>query len=264
MRNIKIISLLVTLLFTGNILFAQTVDEGKRFLYYERYNSAKDVFSKLVNANPGNADAAYWLGQTYLGQEDISGAKAVYQKALGTNPNSPLLLVAMGHIALLENQNNDARNRFETALSLSKGKDYNVINAIARANVEAKAGDALYAIEKIKAIPENKRTAEIWTTLGDAYRKLTDGANATLSYQGALAADPNYARANFMIGRIYQTQGFSQEPYYMKYYNEAIAKDAKFAPAYYWLYDYYYRRDVNKSRGYLDQFIAVADADSKN
>lgn len=264
MRNIKIISLFVALLFTGNILFAQTIEEGKRFLYYERYNSARDVFSKLVNANPGNADAAYWLGQTYLGQEDINGAKAIYQKALGTSPNSPLLLVAMGQIALLENQNNDARNRFETALSLSKGKDYNVINAIARANVEAKAGDALYAIEKIKAIPENKRTAEIFTTLGDAYRKLTDGANATISYQSALAADPNYARANFMIGRIYQTQGFSQEPYYMKYYNEAIAKDPKFAPAYYWLYDYYYRRDVNKSRGYLDQYIAVADVDSKN
>ena len=81
MRNIKIISLFVALLFSGNILFAQTVDEGKRFLYYERYNSAKDVLSKLVNANPGNADAAYWLGQTYLGQEDINGAKAVYQKA---------------------------------------------------------------------------------------------------------------------------------------------------------------------------------------
>ncbi|MEO5783310.1 MAG: hypothetical protein ABIQ07_08575, partial [Ginsengibacter sp.] len=97
-----------------------------------------------------------------------------------------------------------------------------------------------------------------------AYRKMTDGANAQLSYQSALAADPNYARASFMIGRLYQTQGFSQEQYYMKYYNEAISKDPKFAPVYYWLYDYYYQRDVNKSRGYLDQYIAVADADSKN
>jgi len=173
-------------------------------------------------------------------------------------------LVGMGQIALMEHQNSDARNRFETALSLSRGKDYNIINSIARANVDARGGDATYAIEKIKSIPENKRTAEMWTTLGDAYRKLTDGANAQLSYQSALAVDPNYARASFMIGRIYQTQGTSQEPYYMKYYNEAIAKDSKYAPVYYWLYDYNYRRDVNKSRNYLDQYIAVADADSKN
>lgn len=264
MRKIKTISLLITVLFMGNILFAQTIDEGKRFLYYERYNSAKDVLGKLVNANPNNIEAAYWLGQTYLGEEDSISAKALYQKTLNANPNAPLMLVAMGQIALMDHQNNDARNRFETAVSLTKSKDYNIINAIGRANVDAKGGDAVYAIEKLKLIPENKRTAEMWTTLGDAYRKMTDGANAQISYQSALAADPNYARASFMIGRIYQTQGFSQEQYYMKYYNEAISKDAKFAPVYYWLYDYYYQRDVNKSREYLDQFIAVADADSKN
>jgi tetratricopeptide (TPR) repeat protein len=264
MRKIKIISFLLSFLISANILFAQSIDEGKRFLYYERYNSAKDVFNKLVNANPNNVDAVYWLGQTYLGEEDSISAKALYQKTLNANPNSPLMLVAMGHIALLENQNNDARNRFETAISLTKGKDYNVINAIARANVDTKAGDAVYAIGKIKTIPENKRTAEIWTTLGDAYRKLIDGANAQLTYQSALAADPNYARASFMIGRLYQTQGFTQELYYMKYYNEAITKDPKFAPVYVWLSQYYYKRDINKAREYLDKYIAVADADTKN
>jgi tetratricopeptide (TPR) repeat protein len=264
MRKIKIISFLLSFLISANILFAQSIDEGKRFLYYERYNSAKDVFNKLVNANPNNIDAAYWLGQTYLGEEDSISSKALYQKTLNANPNSPLMLVAMGHIALLENQNNDARNRFETAISLTKGKDYNVINAIARANVDTKAGDAVYAIGKIKTIPENKRTAEIWTTLGDAYRKLIDGANAQLAYQSALAVDPNYARASFMIGRLYQTQGFTQELYYMKYYNEAITKDPKFAPVYVWLSQYYYKRDINKAREYLDKYIAVADADTKN
>ena len=264
MRKIKIISFLLSFLISANILFAQSIDEGKRFLYYERYSSAKDVFNKLVNANPNNIDAAYWLGQTYLGEEDSISAKALYQKTLNANPNSPLMLVAMGHIALLENQNNDARNRFETAISLTKGKDYNVINAIARANVDTKAGDAVYAIGKIKTIPENKRTAEIWTTLGDAYRKLIDGANAQLAYQSALAVDPNYARASFMIGRLYQTQGFTQELYYMKYYNEAITKDPKFAPVYVWLSQYYYKRDINKAREYLDKYIAVADADTKN
>ena len=264
MRKIKIISFLLSFLISANILFAQSIDEGKRFLYYERYNSAKDVFNKLVNANPNNIDAAYWLGQTYLGEEDSISAKALYQKTLNANPNSPLMLVAMGHIALLENQNNDAHNRFETAITLTKGKDYNVINAISRANVDTKAGDAVYAIGKIKTIPENKRTAEIWTTLGDAYRKLIDGANAQIAYKSALEVDPNYARASFMIGRLYQTQGFTQELYYMQYYNEAITKDPKFAPVYVWLSQYYYKRDINKAKEYLDKYIAVADADTQN
>lgn len=264
MLKIKIISLLFTLLVTGNVLSAQSVEEGKRFLYYERYNSAKDVFNRLVTANPGNTDAAYWLGQTYLGQDDSVAAKALYQKTLSANPNAPLMLVGMGQIALMENQVNDARSRFETAISLTKGKDFNVINAIARANVDARNGDAVYAIQKLTAIPENKRTAEIWATLGDAHRKRIDGANAQLAYQNALAVDPKYARASFMIGRLYQTQGTSQEAYYMRYYNDAMNQDPKFAPVYSWLSEYYYRRDINKAREYLDKYIAVADPDSKN
>ncbi len=31
-----------------------------------------------------------------------------------------------------------------------------------------------------------------------------------------------------------------------------------------WLSEYYYRRDINKAKEYLDKYIAVADADSKN
>ena len=264
MRKIKIIGLLLNLILTGHVLFAQTVEDGKRFLYYERYNSAKDVLGKLVNANPNNMDAVYLLGQTYLGEDDSVSAKALYQKTLVANPNSPLMIAAMGQIALMEHQNSEARNRFETSISLTKGKDYNVLLAIGRANVDTKGGDALYAIEKLKMIPENKRTAEMWTTLGDAYRKMTDGANAQLSYQSALAVDPNYARASFMIGRIYQTQGLSQEQYYMQYYNDAISKDAKYAPVYVWLQEYFYHRDINKAREYLDKYIAASDPDSKN
>jgi len=268
MRKIKNISLLMTLLFMGNILIAQSVDEGKRFLYYERYNSAKDVFTKLVNANPNNIDAAYWLGQTYLGLEDSTATKALYQKTLTANPNAALMLVGMGQMALMEGNKSDARNRFETAISLTKGKDFNVINAIARANVDARNGDAPYAIEKIRAIPENKRSADAWITLGDAYRKMTDGANAVLAYQSATSTTSttpsNTALANYMIGRIYQTQGTTQENIYLPYYNKAVSADPNFAPVYSWLSEYYYRRDINKAREYLDKYIAVADPDSKN
>jgi hypothetical protein len=50
----------------------------------------------------------------------------------------------------------------------------------------------------------------------------------------------------------------------MRYYNEAMTKDPKFAPVYGWLQEYYYRRDVNKAREYLDKYIAVSDPDNKN
>lgn len=265
MLKIKITVPLLFLVMAGNMLMAQNIDQGKKFLYYERYNSAKDVFSNLVSANPNNFDAVYWLGQTYIDMEDTASAQDLYQKTLQANPNIPLLMVGMGHVELLQNKTSDARNRFETAISLTKGKDANILNAIGKANVDAKAGDTAYAVEKLKmAADRDKKNPDIFLNLGDAYRRMTDGANAQISYQNALALDPKNARASFMIGRLYQTQGISQEQYYMKYYNDAMTEDPNFAPVYFWLYDYYYRRDVNKSRDYLTKYTGVADADPKN
>lgn len=269
MRKIKQISLLASFIFLANVLFAQNIDEGKKFLNYERYTSAQNVFSKLLAANPNDVEAAYWMGQTYLQNADnidTAAAKALYQKTLQANPNNPLLIVGMGEIDLLEGRKEEARNKFETAISLTKKKELpEILTAVGRANVDIKNGDATYAIDKLnQAAEKDKKSAEIQIELGDAYRKMIDGANATIAYQNALSLDPKNARASFMIGRIYETQGYGQEPIYMKYYNAAIAEDPNFAPVYYWLYNYYYQRDVNKARDYLNKYIAVADPNSKN
>jgi len=269
MKKMKKLGILASFLLMGNILFAQSIDEGKKFLNYEKFESAQNVFQKMVTSDPKNDAAAYWLGQTYLQNSDntdTTAAKALYQKSLQANPNSPLLMVGMGEIELMEGKTNEARNRFETAINLTKKRDLDeTLLAVGRANIDAKAGDAVYAVDKLKqAAEKNKKSAEIQIALGDAYRKLVDGANATVSYQNALAIEPNNARASFMIGRIYETQGYGQEPIYMRYYMDAMREDPNFAPVYYWLYSYYYQRDVNKAREYLNKYVAVADKDSKN
>ena len=83
----------------------------------------------------------------------------------------------------------------------------------ANADFDSKFGDAAYAVEKLQAGYYTKRfkDARIMTDLGDAYRKLQDGGTAQRAYEAALAIDPKYARAKFRIGRIYQSQGRSQE-----------------------------------------------------
>ena len=86
----------------------------------------RDVFNKLLAANPNNVEAAYWLGKLTLKILTIRirlQRKALYQKTLQANPNAPLMLVGMAEIALMEGKKEDARNAFETAISLTKGKD---------------------------------------------------------------------------------------------------------------------------------------------
>jgi tetratricopeptide (TPR) repeat protein len=241
---------------------AQTVEQGKKFLYYERYKSAQETFEKVLAANPNNIDAVYWLGETMIHRKDTrdtAGAKALFSKMLMTNGNAPLLLVGMGHVELEQGNTTDSRQRFETAISLTKGKDINVLNAVGYANVDAKAGDANYAIEKLTMATQIKgfNNAETYILLGDAYHKLLDGGNAVLNYQKALTIDPKLAEAKFDIGMIYLTQ--NNKEYFLAAFEQATQIDPSYAPAYYQLFYYWYFRDVNKAAGYLEKYTANTD-----
>src|SRR5690349_10072266 len=173
MKKIKLFLLLASLV-TAGTLFAQNVDQGKKFFYYERYNSAREQFEKVLASNPNNIDAAYWLGQTLIRDKDSVAAKALYQKTLASNGNAPLLMVGMGHINLMDGKVDEAKQLFETALSLSKN-NLDVVHAIARANIEVAAGDARYAVEKLNGVAAGKkkdpRNAESYLLLGMANRK---------------------------------------------------------------------------------------------
>ena len=266
----KMSKLKLGILLLGMVAFrtveAQTVADAKKLIYYERYQGAKDMLGKVVAANPADADAVYWLSQAELGLFNTAGAKAALQKGMeGANGSNPMLLTAMGQVELLEGKTNDARQRFETAFSLSKGKDVGVLNAIGRANLES-GGDAAYGIEKLKmatalmdAQKKGPRDPSVYVTMGDSYKKLMDGGNAVTSYQNALTADPTYAAAKYRIGKIYLTQGNEQKDIFLKNFEDALALDPAYAPAQYELYSYYFSRDVYKSTNYFKQYKANAD-----
>lgn len=255
----RVLSLLVTVVLTGNMLFAQSVDDGKKFLYYERYKSAKETFEKILASNPNDVDAVYWLGQTLIDIKDSIAAKDLYQKALASNGNAPLLLIGMGQIMLMEGKKDEARQQFETAINLTKGKNVDVLNAVAFANVKAKQGDAAYAIEKLNQATQTRKfkNATTYLIMGNAYRKLIDGGNAVTSYNKALELDSKLAAAKNGIGKIYETQ--KNPEYYLKAYEEAVQLDPAYAPAYFNLFYHYYFRDVNKAGEYLNKYVANTD-----
>jgi len=201
---------LVATLISVSQLMAQTIQEGMTHLYADRDQSAKAVFDKLIAANPNNLEAIYWLGQTYFEMNDVKSARDLYDKGLSTNGNAPLLLVGRGQADLADNKTNEARQRFEAAITASKGKkgdDPNVLNAIGHANIQQKAGDIAYAIEKLKiAADRDPKNPDIFLNLGDAYRKTHDGGLAVTNYDKAIALNPAFARAEYRKAKIYETQ----------------------------------------------------------
>lgn len=251
---------------------AQTFEEGKKFYYYERYNSAKEVFQKLLNLNPNNEEAIYWLGQSIIAPDDhstkdIAEVKSMYQSKLSVS-NSQLLMAGIGHVELLEGKALDARNHFDAAIQLSQSKSIAVLSAIgfANSNPDVKEGDASYAIEKLKMATQLKKLndPDVYVNLGDAYRKLGDGGNAILSYQAALTLNPKFARANFRMGKLYQSQGRGQESIFMEYFDKAIADDPAYAPVYSNLFNYFYETNVTKAAEYFEKWQANSDKDYKS
>ena len=248
--------------------FAQSVQEGVTHLYADRTVSAKTTFEKLLASNPNNLEAVYWLGQTHIENDDVPAAKAVYEKALATNGNAPLVLAGMGHVELLENKAPAAKQRFESAISLSKsrkGNDPAVLNAIGRANFDAKAGDAAYAITLLtEATQKDPKNAEAWLNLGNAYRKAGNGGQAVTAYMEATRANPSFAPAYFRQAKIYETQ--RNWEIFTRELENAVKADPKYAPAYYELYYYtlLYPKDFSKAEQYANQFIANSDPSVEN
>jgi tetratricopeptide (TPR) repeat protein len=251
------------LVLTGSVV-AQSLEEGKKFMYYERFKSAKEVFEKLVTAKPSDADAAYWLGQAYLGLEDVASAKKTYQNAMAANATAPMLLAGMGHIQLLENNAAGARSNFEMAVNNSKSKDIEVLHAVGRANVNAKAGDANYGIMQMTKATTLKgfKDANLWVTIADGHMKNVNGGEAILALKNALLINPGLAAAKYKEGVIYESQ--KNKEFFLPAYEAAIALDPLYSPAQYALYRYWYFRDVAKAEGFLNSFIAGIDPDPQN
>lgn len=254
--------------------FAQSVQDGINHIYAERYQSAKSVLEKLVASNPNNLEAVYWLGQTYLEQDDVAGAKAVYEKTLAANGNAPLVLVGMGQVDLMEGRASEAKQKFETAINLSKGKrnrlDPNVLTAVGRANVAAytdkdKRGDLDYAIAKLNdAIAADANNATAYLVLGDAYRKKHNGGQAITNYMKATQLNPSFAEPFYRTATLYKTQ--QNWDVVVENLNKAVAADPKFAPAYLELYYYYllYPKDFAKAEDFANKFVSNSDPSVEN
>ena len=266
---------LLALAFTTGLALAQSVEDGIKFLYYQKTKSAKEAFQKVVNDKPKDAYAIYWLGQAFLEDDEIAPAKALYQKALTDGVNDPWIWVGMGHVETLEGADiNTVKQKFEQAITATvatKGKnkgnpDPAILTAIGRACADgsSKHGDPQYGIEKLKkAVELDLKSPEPYIYMGICYLKLGGdrGGEAVEAFREATVRVPNYAAAFYRIGYIYQSQ--SNLEAMNEWYGKAIAADLTYAPVYFGYFDYYKDKDVNAAKEFLDKYVQYADKDCK-
>lgn len=248
------------------IVNGQTVQDGKSHLFAQRFELAEQTFQQVLKVNPADPEALYWGGQSVIEREPdsvkkIAVARAWYDKALQVAANSPLVMVGAGHADLLENKKDEARQKFESALTMSrtrKGENIDILNAVSRSNIEAKGGDLNYAIAKMTAqIEKGDKNAEMYLLLGNAIRKARPGeggGEAFQNYQEALKLNPSYSLALYRLARLFDSQ--KNWELVLQYLTQCVEKDPRFTPAYYELFYYYfYRRDYATAEKQLQKYI---------
>ena len=249
---------------------AQSIQEGINHLYADRFKSAEQTFQKILATNPNALEATYWLGQTYLDKDDNEAARQLYDKALAANGNAPLTMVGKGHVLLLDKKLDEARQLFESALTVSrtkKGDDPGVLNAIGRANVDAKEGNLTYAVEKLEmALQREPKSADIALNLGNAYRKKDPGQGGGKAYEMyklASQLSPNFAYPYVRIAALFETQ--KQWELVLENLNKAIQVDPNFSLAYYELFYYYFfaKQDYTQAEATLNKYIGTRPNEDK-
>ena len=250
-------------LFFSTVMVAQSVPDATQLIYHERYQSAKNVLHKALQADPSNAEAWYRLSQAYLPLKETQKLGDSLKLASPEVKNDPYYKVAYGQLLLAQHNADSARWYFEQAIGDGRKKDPAILLAVANAHISEKNGDANAALLVLSQAGKKDIDAPAFNVLrGNAYRKLANGSEAYRAYQAALNEDSKNAEALFQMGKIFVAQKNADS--YLEYFNKAIAADPLYAPAWYELYYDAYFKDPKKALDYFRQYLAVSDYNAEN
>ena len=131
------------MVFTTQMVKAQTVEEGIKLYNYERYTSAKQALQALATSNPV---ANYYLGLAEIGLENYAEAKTIFQKY----PEDPANNAGLARVLFHENKSAEAMSMLTKVASKAKKKDWAPFKYAADAITYSEGGDPNVAIDWYK------------------------------------------------------------------------------------------------------------------
>lgn len=226
---------------------AQTVQDGLRNLDAERYNAAETIFKQLASTAP-SAENYYYLGYYYLNLPDEEGklnsadlekAKEAFTKgaALDAKRPDPLNRVGLATVKLLSGDRAGAKTDFDLIKKDTKNKNADVLYRIGEAYaLSSKVNDPAEAVTNIQAgldLQKVKNNPDYYIAMAKAYLIKNDGGAAMTALENAANMGQKLAKIKTLMGRVwYQGKQYQKA---QGFFNEAIAADPEYAPAYYYL-----------------------------
>jgi tetratricopeptide (TPR) repeat protein len=255
MNKFKVLS--IAFLATVSVCQAQDVNQAKKAIDAEQFESAKTILKSIINAKPTNGTAAFHLGNVYMLQNNMDSAKIYYQKGLTGTEGAKLNNIGFGLIDLDNGNPAEAEAKFALATKDLKKKDVEEYLYIGRAYTYSLKPDYKKAIEvlnKAKAI--NPQDAQVNLALGNAYFGDKNQNEAYSAYRNAYSIDNTLIRAKMQLGVL--LKGAKAYTEAIKAFDEVIAINPNYGPVYREIAETYYlwgRNETSKFRAYVDKAL---------
>lgn len=176
------------------------MDKGKSALDKGKDKEAAKHFKKVIELNPKNAEAYYYLGDTY----DLDNKERIanYQKAININPNFAGPYYRLGfYYGLWKNDTDLGIEYYKKGMSIDTRwtKIYYHLGLLYKAK-----GDNEKAIENFKAeISRDKNDYDSYAKLAEVYLNLKMVDEAIEVLNTLLSMQPNYENAHYLLGLAY-------------------------------------------------------------
>ena len=168
------------------------------YLRTGRVREAMLAAQETIKSEPNNLEAHKLLGRIYLhslGNVQNGASQKVLHLAIGeytqigalepTDIESHLLL---GQLYTLNHDSPKAEQQFKAAQNIDPNSEDVALNL---ARLYSECGDMTHAIDMLKAVPEDDRTAKMDFALGASYDQIKDTKEAIDAYQQAFDMDPD-------------------------------------------------------------------------
>ena len=248
---------------------AQTLQEGLRALDFDKYESARNIFTQLTQKEPANGDNWYYLGQSYLNLFKEDSAQWAYNEGMKLAPNVAANYVGTGELLIANNKIEEAKTQFNKALSFSRGrdgmiKDVKTLRLVATAMVSTDNKVVDEALNHIKnALEIAPQDYDVLIAAGDVYLEMNKGGDAATQYERAEVVDPKNPKAFTRVAAIWLRVRNAEQT--LTDLNKALAIDPNYAPALKLMSELYYKsKKYQLAKDYYAKYLTNSEPSLAN
>ena len=231
-----ILSSFILLSSVVNTLQAQSLKKAQVFARNEQYEDAEKEFQALITKKPKEGPNYYYAAMNLFAKGDSASAINLIEQGGINAPKCRMILVGKGYISLRQGDSKMAENYFQQAQDVKKKRRGEINKEIATAYLNQPYATESQTIEFAKKAKEYLTMAtddfESKLLLGDALM-LIDKTDLSLSVQQFIVSgyeEPNDTRPLLREAMVYRrAKNYELSKLRIQ---QALSKDADYAPAY--------------------------------